>query len=456
MKGILGETGGFCCMFRWYTVLPAAVAYVAVPVMVFLFFCRYCRASVKWPWCVLYTALSAVLLQAEYVFGLKGSGGLVLEVLLLAWCGRMAFGRKRTECLSVSVLIRSVVSVTNGIVSWVGHRIFIPFVTVNQVFIQPSDGVREILNAAAVVALLGIILRRFGRITEEIDKKTFVWLTVPVFFISMVERIIQNSIYGDNLVADSVSGKISGVVDIHHGEMLLLQIFASVCLFLTLVAHEKVTAIYRETGKLELLGQQIKAQEAYVREASMRHKQTQAFRHDIKNHLMVVEKLLREDQTGEAQAYLAQVRETAEGLFDCISTGNAAVDALLQSKLALARQEGIETECRIMIPKDGAVRDMDWCIILSNGLDNMVKACGKVEEGKRYLKLEGRRKGDFYLITMENSCSASIKDLPKDGTGLTNIRTVAGKYHGRVENEVAGGRYKLRVLLLDPQPAQQG
>lgn len=455
MREMVEDTGGFSWMLRWYVLLPAAVGYVAVPVMVFSFFCRYCKSPVKWPWCALYTGLSALLLLGEYAFGLKGSGGLVLEVLLLAWCGRLASGRGRTESLAVSVLIRSVVSVTNGIVSWAGHRIFLPFAAVNQAFIYPSDGVRELLKAAAVVALLGVILRRFGRITREVDKKTFAWLAVPVFFISVVERIIQNSVYGDSLVTDSLSGEISGVVDINHGEMLFLQIFASVCLFLTLVAHERITAVFRESQKLKLLGQQINAQEVYVREAAMRHKQTQAFRHDIKNHLMVVEKLLREGQGQEAQKYLAQLEEAVEGLSFKVSTGNAAADALLESKLALAGQEGIEAECRMTIPGDGAVRDMDWCIILSNGLDNMIEACRKVDGGRRYLRVEGRRKGDFYLITMENSCSSGIKELPKDGTGLTNIRTVAGRYHGRVENEMAEGCYKLRVLLLDPQPARQ-
>ena len=94
---------------------------------------------------------------------------------------------------------------------------------------------------------------------------------------------------------------------------------------------------------------------------------------------------------------------------------------------------------------------MDWCMLLANGADNAIKACRDVEKGRKYLKLEGKKKGNFYLITMENSCREDMEETPEDGTGLSNIRAAAKKYGGRVENQVSSGRYRLKVLLVDSQ-----
>jgi sensor histidine kinase YesM len=164
----------------------------------------------------------------------------------------------------------------------------------------------------------------------------------------------------------------------------------------------------------------------------------------------VLSRLIAEGQTEEAGRYLADLGELASGLSWQAQTGNAAVDALLGSKLSAARQKGIQVFCDVKIPKHSNVKDLDWCILLSNGLDNSIKACENLDEESRYLKVETRKKGNFYLILMENKCDRELKRVPEDGTGLSNIRAVMEKYHGRVENEVSEGLYRLKLLFVDP------
>ena len=49
------------------------------------------------------------------------------------------------------------------------------------------------------------------------------------------------------------------------------------------------------------------------------------------------------------------------------------------------------------------------------------------------------------MLTFENTCSQ--EPLPPAGTGLSNIRVVAEKYHGAVLTEKTGGWFSLNVLL---------
>ncbi len=90
---------------------------------------------------------------------------------------------------------------------------------------------------------------------------------------------------------------------------------------------------------------------------------------------------------------------------------------------------------------------MDWCILLSNALDNAIKACQEVPEEERYIHMSSRKKGNFYLLTVENSCSRELEKAPEDGIGLSNIRAVAEKNHGTVENTAFDGTYRLQLLF---------
>lgn len=433
---------------NWYMVLPCFLAYVVTPASAFVFFGRFCRAFVKWSWCALYVLFYMGMMGLEYFLRIRGAAGLALETALLAAFGWIAFGRPKRETLAAAALTQSVLSVTGGIVSWIDHRIFVPVVMAHQVLAGPGDGVRELLKAVSTLGLFFAVLKLFGKTMEEAGEKVLAWMTVPVFFISMVERIIQVSLYGDSLAIDTVSGEYGAILEIRHGEMLFLQVFAGLCLFLTLFVCQKLVKIFQENQKLHLLEQQARVQEIYVQEAALRYEQTRGFRHDIGNHLGVLSRLLAEGQTEEAEQYLAGLGETAAGLSWQAHTGSAAVDALLGSKLSAARQKGIRVSCDIKIPKDSGVKDLDWCILLSNGLDNSIKACENLEEPRRYLKAETRRKGNFYLILLENGCDRSLKRVPADGTGLANIRAVMEKYQGRAENEVSDGVYKLKLLFV--------
>ena len=55
------------------------------------------------------------------------------------------------------------------------------------------------------------------------------------------------------------------------------------------------------------------------------------------------------------------------------------------------------------------------------------------------------------MLTFENACPEG--PLPPAGTGLSNIKAVAEKYHGAVQAEKTGQRFCLNILLnLSGQP----
>lgn len=431
---------------QWFIMWPVVLGHGVMPLMLAVFFCRFCQTPVKWSRCGVYMVLSDLLVLGEYRLGMTGSPGLALEMLLLALWGKVCIKKSHGRTVAAAVLLLSVCGAVSGIISWTEQRLFFPVVVAEPV-IYLWDGLRELAKTACMLVVLTLMLKKFGQVIEEADERILVWLAVPVLFLSMVERIIRNSVYGDTLVADTVSGQVRAVIDINHGEMLVLQVFACLCLFLTMVACKKITVILREAERTRLLKQQIKAQEIYVQEAEARLGQTRGFRHDISNHLMVLSELLKKNQTEEAAEYLEKLEQVSSGLSMEVHTGNAAVSALLGSKISSARQKDIQVRCDLALPKPNPIEDMDWCILFSNGMDNAIRACESLPKESRHIRIKSHTKGNFYLVTLENSCKRELKNPPPDGTGLSNIRATAKKYKGRVENRVSDGVYQLRLLF---------
>lgn len=148
---------------------------------------------------------------------------------------------------------------------------------------------------------------------------------------------------------------------------------------------------------------------------------------------------------------LKQEEHLAEDMSFPCSTNNPTVDILLQNKLGIAENDGIDVSCFLQLPYPCPITDMDFCIILSNALDNAIQACRKVEgNADRYIRVEGSVQGDFILLQVENSCKPDVSYSP--GTGLANIKSVVEKYHGTMEAERGISVFHLNVLLIISQP----
>lgn len=432
---------------NWYLVLPNLFALILLPAAVFCFFCRYCGTPFRWNYGACYVLCFILLYLLEVRFQIQGLLGLLAETLLLAGCGRFFLKKRWTEALPLSILILSVLNVSDGILCWMGYRVLLPFITAHPVFVYPSDTVREIFKVLLVLGFFAFLLNHFRQNIVNMNRQTMFYLMLPVFFISMVERILKLSVYGDTIQIDSRTGEIQYVNDIPHGEILFLHMTACLCLLAALYVCEKFMKNLYTEQQIKLLKQQTAGQEIYVQEALMREQRTRSFRHDIQNHLTVLSELLKNGQTDRAREYLKQLEQAASRLSCTVQTGNAAVDALLGSKFSAAEQKNIRVQWELNIPESSAVEDLDWCILLSNALDNALRACDDVPDEEKYISLQSRRKGSFFLLTVENSCDRNLKKVPADGTGLSNIRMVMERNRGFAENTVSEGVYRLRMFF---------
>ncbi len=286
---------------------------------------------------------------------------------------------------------------------------------------------------------------RYFSYLETLKKQYVFLILIPIWMIFFMGEYISSIIYG-SIVTDS-GGMVA---DANHYQMFVIQVLGMASLFCIMFAYRKLLENVRLTMELSLLEQEEHSLNQYVEEAKARYEKTKSFRHDVRNHITVIKELLQRGQPEQALQYMEDMEGMAEELSFPCSTNNPVADILLGNKLGLAKSMGIEVRCLLSLPYPCPVRDIDFGIILSNALDNAISACKNMEDGlEKYICVAGRIQGDFILLEIENSYQGNGKF--KSGTGLSNIRAVAEKYHGAMSAKTQGTSFVLNVLLIIPQ-----
>ena len=70
-----------------------------------------------------------------------------------------------------------------------------------------------------------------------------------------------------------------------------------------------------------------------------------AWRHDYHNHLQNLKAKLRKAEVEESLGYLNELEQELDDIRQLVETGNANMDAILNSKLSLALAQGIGYPC---------------------------------------------------------------------------------------------------------------
>ncbi len=369
-------------------------------------------------------------------------------IFLLTICGRVICHADWKSSILYAALAAEIMQLSYGIVRPLLSVLYSLF----SAFDQNMIGIIFMLSGDIVSLLLtGIfycmVYRCFSSY-ETIEKQYMFLVLIPILMIFIMDEYINSFIYG--MVVTDVSGLI---IYSNSGQILVMQLLAMASLFCILFAHKKLVQNFHLSTELSLLEQEEYSLNQYVEEARAHYEKTKAFRHDIKNHLAVVRELLQSGTPQQALDYIGDMEEMTAGLSFPCNTNHPVVDILIGNKLGIAKSMGIDVCCSLLLPYPCFVRDIDFCIILSNVLDNAIHACKNMDENaEKYIHVTGRIQGDFILIEVENSFQAD--GLIRKGTGLSNVKAVTEKYHGAMNIKTQGSVFILSVLLIIPQHSE--
>ena len=230
-------------------------------------------------------------------------------------------------------------------------------------------------------------------------------------------------------------------------------------LIVVIYFYEQIKAAQRKEKELAMLSVQTDNIREYISGAESLYHDISAIRHDMKNHLAVLERLNERGEKEAFNSYLSEAREKI-GIDINIASGNPVTDVILTEKRSEAVKRGIAFECDFHYPADFSGGALDMSIILNNALNNAIEAAEKCPENKRRICISSFKSNNAFSISVVNAYADEIvlnnsslphttkKDSHNHGFGLVNIRNAAEKYSGGIDIECKDGEFTLTVMLM--------
>ena len=165
--------------------------------------------------------------------------------------------------------------------------------------------------------------------------------------------------------------------------------------------------------------------ETHYREVDNMYRQIRGWRHDYRNHIQTMKAYAAAGDWDAIRNYLDLLDTDLQTVDTVIKTGNPMTDAILNSKISLAKAKGIEVAADAHIPVRLKSSEIDLCCILGNLFDNAIEASMKLPEDKRLIRVYMDMKNTQLYISFTNFTAG--KKMQKEG-GL--FRSTKGEGHG--------------------------
>ena len=185
--------------------------------------------------------------------------------------------------------------------------------------------------------------------------------------------------------------------------------------------------------------------------------QTRAYRHDLRHHLQYISACIENGRGEQAQEYIQSICTEIETSKVTNYCENETANLIFSSYASRAENCGVPFRVEANIPQLISVAETDLCVLLSNALENALRACRrlKAEDRAAFIEVEAREKNGWIFLQFVNPCPKGVRfedGLPVNraeghGVGVRSICAIVEKYKGLSDFSVQEGRFILRVSL---------
>ncbi len=197
--------------------------------------------------------------------------------------------------------------------------------------------------------------------------------------------------------------------------------------------------------------------ETHYREVDNMYRQMRHWRHDYRNHIQAMKVLAANGDLEALRVYLDALETDLNTVDTVVKTGNPMADAILNSKISLARARDIPVQCDAHIPVKLQMSELDLCCILGNLFDNAIAASMALPPEERLIRVYLDMKGTQLYISFTNFTAAG--KLPKiggrfrstkgegHGFGLVRMDTIVERLDGYLSRNSEDGAFTTEILI---------
>lgn len=197
--------------------------------------------------------------------------------------------------------------------------------------------------------------------------------------------------------------------------------------------------------------------ETHYREVDNMYRQIRGWRHDYRNHIQTMKAYAASGNLEAVKKYLDLLDEDLTTVDTVIKTGNPMTDAILNSKISLAKSKDINVVADAHIPLKLKTSEIDLCCIIGNLFDNAIDASMKLPKEQRVIRVYMDMKNTQLYISFTNFTAG--KKLKKDGRlfhstkgdghgfGLVRIDAIVDRLDGYLSRNSEDGAFTTEILL---------
>ena len=197
--------------------------------------------------------------------------------------------------------------------------------------------------------------------------------------------------------------------------------------------------------------------DTHYQEVENMYKKMRGWRHDYRNHIQTMKVLAEKGDLEAIKEYLNKLDEDLATVDTVVKTGNAMADAILNSKISLAKSKGINVKVDAHVPVKLKTSELDLCVILGNLFDNAIEASLPLPEEERLIRVYMVMKNTQLYISFTNftaskkqSKEANLFKTTKGdghGFGLVRIDSIIEKLDGYLSRNSEDGAFTTEVLI---------
>lgn len=245
----------------------------------------------------------------------------------------------------------------------------------------------------------------------------------------------------------------------YHVLHTLYQLVSFAAMYITIVFYQRIKLKQREEKESILLAEQIDNMKKHIQEVEKLYGDIRGLKHDMGNHISILGNLFLNGDRDELENYLTELKIHWIEAISKTTTSNPVTDVILTQRKIEAEEKGIDFRCDFIYPSNTQINAFDISVILNNAIVNAMEGVAGCD--KPYITVTSYRKKNAYMIEIQNNISKVVQideetglprtnksDKSNHGYGLVNIRNVAQSYHGDIDIEQDGNRFKLSIMLM--------
>lgn len=197
--------------------------------------------------------------------------------------------------------------------------------------------------------------------------------------------------------------------------------------------------------------------ETHYQEVENMYRQMRGWRHDYRNHIQTMKVLASSGDLEGIRSYLDRLDTDLYTVDLAVKTGNAMADAILNSKISLAKSRDIPVQVDAHIPVKLKMSELDLCCIIGNLFDNAIEASLALPPEERLIRVYMDMKGTQLYLSFTNFTAGGKREKQGGrflttkgeghGFGLVRVDAIVERLEGYLSRNSEDGAFTTEILI---------